>query len=137
MLASDIGALAHGWSGLAIAFASVQAPMLVGMLRARAAFHRLLLSPLMAAPATVLAGIGMTLASPTLRGFGVAHSGLWHLAAGTALCAGIGYVTGRSIGGDRRAGSAPVHQRGALVARAEGRAGTEAADIAATKLSDR
>ena len=134
MLASDLGALAHGWSGLAFAYASVQAPMLAGMLRARAAFHRLLLSPLIAAPATVLAGIGMTLAGPTLRGFGVAPAGLWHLAAGAALCAGIGYVTGRSIGGDRRPGSAPVHQRGALVARAEDRTGTEAADIAASQL---
>jgi|GEM_PF-361725 len=119
--ALNITALTHGWSGLAVAYASVQAPMLMGMLRARAAFHHLLLSPVIAAPVTVIAGIGMALAGPALQGLGLAPSGLLHLAAGGALCAGMGYITGRSIGRGAAPAPAAFHQRGAVVARTEER----------------
>ena len=114
--ASEVSSLAHGWSGLAVAYASVQAPMLAGMLHARAAFHRLLFSPLIAVPVTMIAGISMTLAGPVLQSLGLAPSGLWHLAAGSALCAGMGYLTGRSSGRNPVALSGAYHQRGAIVA---------------------
>jgi hypothetical protein len=111
-----MGALTHGWPGLAVAYGSVQAPMLVGMVRARAAFHRLLLSPFVAAPVLVIAGIGTVLAGPVLQRLGLAPSGLWDLAAGSALCAGMGYFTGRSIGRSAPSVPAALHQRGAVVA---------------------
>jgi Type IV secretion-system coupling protein DNA-binding domain len=119
--ATDISALTHGWSGLAVAFASVQAPMVAGMLRARAAMSRLLISPVIAAPVTALAGIGMMLAGPVLRGLGLAPSGLLHLAAGGALCAGMGYMAGRSFARGVVPALTAFHQRGAVVTQAEDR----------------
>src|SRR5208282_6245642 len=109
--APDLFALTHGWSGLALGYASVQAPMLAGLWRARATAHRLLLSPLIAAPMCALAGVGMALASPLLHGLGIAPSGLLHLAAGGALFAGVGYVGGRSLGHRPPVDTAAVHQR--------------------------
>jgi hypothetical protein len=112
----DISALTHGWPGLAVAYGSVQAPMLVGMVRARAAIHRLLLSPFVAAPVLVVAGIGTALAGPALQRLGLAPSSLWDLAAGSALCAGMGYFTGRSFGRSAPSVPAALHQRGAVIA---------------------
>jgi Type IV secretion-system coupling protein DNA-binding domain len=112
----DISALTHGWPGLAVAYGSVQAPMLVGMVRARAAIHRLLLSPLVAAPVLVVAGIGTALAGPALQRLGLAPSSLWDLAAGSALCAGMGYFAGRSFGRSAPTVPASLHQRGAVIA---------------------
>ena len=132
--AGELIALSRGWPGLALAYASVQAPMLVGMIRARAAWQRLALSPLIAAPLTVLSGMGMTLAGPVLRGLGLAHSGLWHLAVGGTLSAGIGYIAGRSIARHSAAASASVHQRGAIIgpAAADGAPGQHSADVGRT-----
>ena len=86
----DISALTHGWSGLAVAYSSVQAPMLFAMVRARAGIDRLLLSPFLAAPVLVITGIGTALAGSALQRLGLSASGLWDLAAGSALCAGMG-----------------------------------------------
>jgi hypothetical protein len=128
----DITALTHGWSGLAVAYASVQAPMLAGMWQARAAFHRVLLAPVIAAPVTVTAGVGMALAGPALQALGLAPSSLIHLAAGGALCGAMGYFTGRSFGrGPARAPSA-LHQRGALVVRGAQRSACEESGAGAT-----
>ncbi|HEX2790681.1 MAG TPA: type IV secretion system DNA-binding domain-containing protein [Steroidobacteraceae bacterium] len=117
-----ITALTHGWFGVALAYASVQAPMLAGMLRSRAAVSRLLLSPVIAAPVTAFAGLGMALAGSALQALGLAPSGLLHLAAGGALYGGIGYLAGRSIGRAPAAAATAWHQRGAMVARADERA---------------
>jgi Type IV secretion-system coupling protein DNA-binding domain len=115
---SSLDALTRGWSGLALGYASVQAPMLVGLVRARAAWHRFLLAPLLAAPLTALAGIGMALTGPALHGLGLAPSRPWLWGAGVTLCAGIGYVTGRSPWRSPGAALAWVHQRGTVVTRA-------------------
>jgi Type IV secretion-system coupling protein DNA-binding domain len=119
LAAAEITALAHGWSGLALAYASVQAPMMAAMLRSRAAVSRLLLSPIIAAPVTAVAGIGATLVGPALQAVGLAPSGLLHLAAAGTLYAGIGYLTGRSIARAPAAARTDWHQRGAIVARAD------------------
>jgi hypothetical protein len=116
---SNVVALTHGWTGLALAYGSVQAPMLAGLWRARAALRQLMFSPFIAAPLTAAAGIGMALASPALHGLGLAPDGLSHLAVSGVMCAGLGYVTGRSIGRHRGLPTSSVHQRGAVVALAE------------------
>jgi len=133
--ASPLEALTNGWSGLAVGYASVQVPMLVGMVRARAAWHRLLLSPLLAGPMTAVAGIGMAIAGPALRGLGLASSGLWQLGAGVCLCAGIGYVSGRSLWRGTGTASPSVHQRGAVVTRADEGARADQRDAAAERGS--
>jgi type IV secretory pathway TraG/TraD family ATPase VirD4 len=107
------GALMHGWPGLLWGYAAVQGPMLAGMMRARAPWRRLLLSPLMAAPVTVASGVGVALLTPALSSFGIASGSLLQLSAGIGLSAALGYLAGRAFG---RAGASPtLHVRGAIV----------------------
>jgi hypothetical protein len=124
--ASMLNALTHGWSGLGVAYATVAAPMLAGMMRAHTRVSELLLTPLLAAPVTALAGIGMGLAGPALDGLGLVSSGLPHLAVGAAMSAGLGYAAGRVFG--RHGVAATSHQRGTLIAPARAAGGATPAD---------
>ena len=117
----DIFALTHGWSGLALGYASVQAPMWAGLMRGRAAAHKYFLSPLVAAPLTAIAGIGMTAASPLLAGLGMAPHGMVQFALGTAVSMALGYTGGRVEAED--VSNPKIHQRGAVVADEAGRPG--------------
>jgi hypothetical protein len=101
----NLDALTHGWSGLALGYACVQGPMLAGMMRARAGIYQLLHSPMIAAPLTLAAGVGLAAFAPALHGMGAA--------LGAAVCAGLGYTTGRVLAAPRARGS--QHQRGAMV----------------------
>lgn len=110
------GALMHGWPGLLSAYAVVQGPMVAGMLRAGASWRRLLLSPLLAAPATAASGMGVVLLAPILAGLGIARGSFLELFAGVALSTAVGYFSGRASG---RVNAAPtLHVRGALLAAA-------------------
>ena len=108
------GALMHGLQGLLWAYAAVQGPMLAGMMRVRAPWRRLLLAPVMAAPVTVAAGLGVALLTPALSGFGIASDSLMQLFAGVGLSAALGYVCGSAFGRANR--SPTLHVRGAIVA---------------------
>ena len=120
------GALMHGWPGLLWGYAAVQGPMLAGMMRARAPWRRLLLSPLMAAPVTVASGVGVALLTPALSSFGVASGSLVQLSAGIGLSAALGYLAGRAFG--RASASPTLHVRGAIVtSEPRARAGSRAA----------
>jgi hypothetical protein len=119
--AAQLAALSHGWSGLALGYASVQLPMMAGMLRERANLQRLLWCPIFAMPATALAGLGIELLNPALSGLGVGTHGPWHLVAATALCASAAFLSGRSIGRAPAGPNPPVarYQRGAVIATAK------------------
>ncbi|HXR20216.1 MAG TPA: type IV secretion system DNA-binding domain-containing protein [Steroidobacteraceae bacterium] len=106
---ASVGALMHGWSGLALAYASIQAPMLAAMIRARADLPRLLLSPVVAAPLTAVAGAGLAAVGPLSQGMA--------LLVGGTLSAALGYATGRALGAPRR--RALQHQRGTMVVNSE------------------
>jgi hypothetical protein len=105
--------LTHGWIGLASAYSAVQIPMLAGLIRGRAAFRSYWLSPMIAAPLTIVAGTGMALASPLTAGLGMAHQGLMQMALGAAVSAALGYAGGRVVAGESP--DAITHQRGSLV----------------------
>jgi len=96
-IATSLGALSHGWSGLTVAYGAVQGPMLVGMIRGRTAISRVLASPLVAAPVTVAVGTALTLSAPILHSLGFAAGGMLQLAAGIGVSATAGYATGRLI----------------------------------------
>ena len=116
-LATGLHALTHGWSGLAFGYATVQGPMLTALVRSRAQMRKLLWSPVLAVPVTLLAGMSTAMVHPLLRGLGVANGGLMQLAAGIGVCAAVGYVSGRVIA---KHGSASMsHQRGTLIADSE------------------
>jgi hypothetical protein len=105
--------LAHGWPGLAFAYAAVQAPMVVGLIRGRAAMRTYLASPLVAAPLAVIAGIGMAAATPLLTGLGIDSHCPVQFALGTAVSAVLGYAGGRTSAQDSV--NPQVHQRGAVI----------------------
>jgi Type IV secretion-system coupling protein DNA-binding domain len=99
-----MGAVLHGWSGFALAYAAVQGPMIAGLIRARANFRQYAISPIAALPITLVAGLGSAL----FDGHGAAHA---VLAAGAS--AWLGFAGGRVLA--QRAAAAKIHQRGALI----------------------
>jgi hypothetical protein len=107
-------AVTHGWSGIALAYAAVQGPMVAGLIRARAHWRHYLVSPVIAVPLTVAAAAGMALANPLLAHLGIAADGMLHLAIGIGFSGALGYA-----GGARAAYTgegAPAHRRGSRVA---------------------
>jgi type IV secretory pathway TraG/TraD family ATPase VirD4 len=107
----------HGWSVGWFAFASVQATMWIGLARGRAGIGKYLISPIVKAPLTAVAAIGMACASPLLSRMGIAPHGVLNFALGTAFSALVGYSGGRAAA-EEVAGS-KVHERGAVVAAAD------------------
>src|SRR2546430_8449701 len=87
--------------------------LLVGLIRSRSPLRALVMSPMLAAPVTIAAGVGIAALSPFLRGLGIAEESLLQYSIGTAVCAAVGYFTGRAA--VRRAPPVLTHQRGAMV----------------------
>lgn len=104
---------AHGWSGLAFAYACVQGPMVAGMIQGRAKAHKILASPMIALPVTAVSGLAAALSTSFLAGLGWAVPEAAQVAVGAAVSAAIGYAGGHAIavGASER----KVHQRGAVV----------------------
>ncbi len=96
----------HGTHALMLAYSATQAPMFVGLLRARARFHHYLSSPLVAAPLMLVAALGSAASDAVIP-----HSGLL---VGMGLSVALGYAGGQSLA--RGADEAKVHQRGSVVA---------------------
>jgi type IV secretory pathway TraG/TraD family ATPase VirD4 len=102
-------ALAQG-PVIAWLYSAVQVPMIVGLVRARARFHHYILSPLVAAPLTAIAAVGVAVSSSWL-GFG--HAGWAQVALATGLGAMLGYSGG--VGVTESAEHEKSHQRGSVV----------------------
>jgi type IV secretory pathway TraG/TraD family ATPase VirD4 len=112
-------ALLHGWSGVAWGYAAVQAPMIAGLMRARASLHHYALSPLVAAPLTVVAAAGIAL-------FGPGH-GFLQLAVATGCSATLGYAGGKALA--RGAEHDKSYRRGSLLAESAADRPTAAREI--------
>jgi hypothetical protein len=106
-------ALTQGWSGIALAYAAVQAPMIAGLVRTRAQLHQYLLSPVLAAPLTAVVAVGVAVSSAWLGHFGIGPHSWVRLAAGIGLSAAVGYAGGEALA--RGAADRKTHQRGSLV----------------------
>jgi type IV secretory pathway TraG/TraD family ATPase VirD4 len=116
--------LMRGWSGLALDYLSVQAPMWVAMARRRAHLRALVASPVVAGALMMGTGIGMSLASPLLHAMHVASGGLMEFAIGGGVGGLLGYGGGRALAARNTAGQEYV--RGTTVITAEGTAGQRA-----------
>lgn len=118
---TEFGSAAHellrGWSGLALDFATVQAPMWVAMARGRAQLRAFLASPVLAGTLMIATGIGISLASPLLHAAHVASGGLMEFAIGGGAGGFLGYRGGRVLARSGRA--AQRYIRGATVIAAE------------------
>jgi len=109
-------ALMQGWSGLALTYAAVQAPMIAGLIRVRAQFHHYLLSPLVAAPLTAVAAVGIAVSNYGLARLGLASHGMVQLITATGLGAALGYAGGVSAARDTENENDRHYRRGALLA---------------------
>jgi len=112
-LATELGALTRGWSGLALGYATVAAPMITAMVKRGAPLRKLLASPLLAVPVTLAAAVGVGAVQPFLRGLGVVNGGLTQFAVGVGVSVAVGYVGGRLIA--RPPSSPTSYRRGTLV----------------------
>ncbi|MGH8199421.1 MAG: type IV secretion system DNA-binding domain-containing protein [Steroidobacteraceae bacterium] len=113
----EIGSAGHellrGWSGLALDFATVQAPMWMAMARGRAQLRAFLASPVLAGTITAATGIGVSLAEPLLHAMHVANGGLLEFAIGGTVGGFLGQRGGRLLARSKEAGQSYI--RGATV----------------------
>ncbi|MGA2398177.1 MAG: type IV secretion system DNA-binding domain-containing protein [Steroidobacteraceae bacterium] len=105
--------LIHGWPSVLIGYAAVQLPMVVGLARSGGAWHRLIASPLVAAPLAALVEGAMSASTPLLSYLGSVR-GVAEFALATSMSALLGYAGGRTLAADAAPGDS--HRRGALVA---------------------
>ncbi|MGA8707322.1 MAG: type IV secretion system DNA-binding domain-containing protein, partial [Steroidobacteraceae bacterium] len=103
--AQSLSALLHGTSGLELAYASVQIPMGIAMVRGRARLRQLLASPVAAVPLTVASGIVCSLFGPS--------TAIGGLIFGTAVSTAMGYGAGKLL--TRARASTGWHQRGTVI----------------------
>jgi type IV secretory pathway TraG/TraD family ATPase VirD4 len=101
-------ALTHGWSGFALSYAAVQAPMIAGLYRVRSSFKYYVLSPVVALPLTVIAGVGVSL---------FVDNAAAQFVLATGVSAALAYKGGKNLGRNDD-GEAKSHQRGSVVAEA-------------------
>ena len=87
--------LTHGTSGLLLAFLSIQIPMLVGLIRARARLAHLALSPVPSVALTLIMGIVMALLAPLLTALCAPPDSGPDLTVAFALFIAAGYAAGR------------------------------------------
>ena len=109
-----MGGALQGWSGIAIAYTSVHAPMIAGLIRARANWRQFLLSPIAALPLTAAAAAGAAAASAGIAMLGFAAHGPAQLAIATGISAAFGFAGGHVLA--RGNDVAAVRQRGSIVA---------------------
>jgi type IV secretory pathway TraG/TraD family ATPase VirD4 len=110
----SVASLAYGTSGLVLGYTAVAAPLVAGMVRNGASWRRLLAAPIYAAPATIAAGVGLSVVSSLSASLGLPlGEGVLSMALGTAASAGIGYLSGRMLAKSGAAGS--EHRRGTVV----------------------
>lgn len=107
-------ALLQGWSGVGFVYAAVQAPMIAGLIRVRAQFHHYVLSPLVAAPLTAVAALGIAVSNYGLAHLGLGSHGMVQLIAAAGLSAALGYAGGVSAA--RGAENDRHYRRGAILA---------------------
>jgi hypothetical protein len=111
---TPVHAMTHGTQGLELSYLLVLAGMLAGCIHARAGWRKLLLTPLLAAPATLAAAILVAVTSPLLRVFDIGAEGVGQLLFGMLVTAVAGYTAGRLLAA-HRASSTAQHRRGAIV----------------------
>ncbi len=114
-------AMTQGWTGVELAYAAVQIPMLVGLVRNQGPWQRYLASPLVAAPLTAIVGAGMWVAGPALSLIGATPHGLIHTALAASISMVLGYSGGESLAKEET--QERVHQRGAVVSKTDKTAG--------------
>jgi type IV secretory pathway TraG/TraD family ATPase VirD4 len=105
-------AVSHGTPALIFAYAVTGVPMVIGLLQQRATFHRILTSPLIAIPVTIVAAIAWTIVHSLWAHAGTLPPVIVVYVTATVFLAAVGYMAG-TLMGRRRFNTA--HHRGTLV----------------------
>jgi hypothetical protein len=114
-MSTQLHDLTHGAPGFEIAYTLMMVAIIVGLVHARASWGKLLLSPVIAFPMIVFAGLVIALTSPLLNIFGIGNESVLQLGFSVVVMAIIGYAAGRALAGYNRSSSGPEHRRGAVV----------------------
>ncbi len=101
----------HGWPGLIAAYATVEAPLVAALVRARAPLRQFVAAPFAGAALTVAAGAAFAAAAPLLKGLGLGSLAATPAAIGTA--AALGWFAGRALA--QRSADQSWYLRGARV----------------------
>jgi hypothetical protein len=107
--------LTHGTLGFEVAYTLMLVAIVFGLVHARASWGKLLLSPLIAGPMTLFAGLVIAMTSPLLRIFDISKESGLQVAFGVIVTAVTGYIAGRALAAYKRSSSGPEHRRGAIV----------------------
>ena len=113
-MSTTLHALTHGAPGLVLGYTVVFVPLVVGLRHGRAPLAKLILSPLSAVPATLVAAIAVAFVSPILRPFGISKESILQLIFGAALSAAVGYAAGLWLA-LRKGDPDSQHRRGAVI----------------------
>jgi type IV secretory pathway TraG/TraD family ATPase VirD4 len=109
-----MGGALQGWSGIAIAYTAVHAPMIAGLIRARANLRQFLLSPIAALPLTAAAAAAAAASSSCIALLGFAAHGPVQVAVSAGISAALGFAGGHVIAQGNAVDK--THQRGSIVA---------------------
>jgi type IV secretory pathway TraG/TraD family ATPase VirD4 len=101
-------------TGIAVEYAAVQVPMIVGLIRSRARLHHYFLSPLVAVPLTAIAAVGGAATGSLFAHLGFASHSFAQLTVAAGLGALLGYAGGANA--ELNGENDVSHRRGALVA---------------------
>ena len=116
-LGSAAHQMLHGWSGLALDYITVQAPMWAAMAKRRAGLRAFVASPVVAGALMAATGVGISMAGPVLHALHVADGGLMEFAIGGCVGGLLGYGGGRALARPHADGRGYI--RGATVIAAE------------------
>lgn len=105
--------LLRGWSGLALDYAAVQAPMWLAMARGRAQLRAYLASPVLAGSLMGATAVGVSLAGPLLHAMHIGSGGLVEYTIGAGVGGVLGYAGGHVLATPDR--SPETYIRGARV----------------------
>jgi type IV secretory pathway TraG/TraD family ATPase VirD4 len=111
-MSGQFPASGNGFVGLALVYSIVEVGLVVALIRGRAPLAKLLLSPLIAAPLVVVAGIASLVLFIPFQALGFSRDGVLRSCFDATVYAAAGYAAGRLAS---RRSSDSSHRRGAVV----------------------
>src|SRR5689334_20768136 len=108
----------HGTSALALAYLFVLVGILTAFIQSRANFGKLLVSPLLAIPVQLVAGLLLIIVGPVMEAVGIGPESTLMEVFVLSVFATVGYGVGRYLA-SHPSPADPIHKRGAVVRLAE------------------
>jgi len=107
--------LLSGAFGIGFAYVEVLIAMLVGLAHGKAPMRHYLVSPVIAAPLVIVAGLACAFINPVLGTIGIGRRSVLAVLVGIGVTGAIAYAAGRLLAVYANGTTAPKHLRGAVV----------------------